>query len=244
MAQSNATTIQSKVALVTGGSKGIGFAVAEALVKEGVNVAITARTAAEVEAAAERLNQTGAGRALGLRCDVRDLKAQEQVVNSTVEEFGRLDLLVANAGVGTFGTVDALEANEWHRVIDTNLTGVFYSVKASVAVLKKHRGMIVTISSLAGKNPFRGGSAYNASKFGLNGFSEAIMLDLREQGVRVTTIMPGSVATYFGGSAPAPADDWKIQPEDIGAMVVYLFSVPERTLPSRIEVRPSFPRKG
>ncbi|CAA9581955.1 MAG: 3-oxoacyl-[acyl-carrier protein] reductase [uncultured Truepera sp.] len=233
--------LNGKTALVTGGSKGIGYGVAAALVREGMNVVLTARNGGEVEAAAQRLTEQGPGRALGLRCNVREYSEQETVVEKTVAEFGGLDVLVANAGVGTFAPIQEMSQDDWHDVIDTNLTGVFYSVKASLAALKQGGGYIFTISSLAGRNPMAGGSAYNASKFGLNGFSEAIMLDLRQDDVKVSTIMPGSVATHFGGHTPSDEDAWKIQPEDIAELVVTLLKMPARTLPSRVEVRPSKP---
>lgn len=233
--------MKQKTALVTGGSKGIGYGIAEALVKSGMNVTITARNEKEVKDAAQRLSDMGPGKALGVRCDVRSLDEQQEVVRKTVETFGNLGVLVANAGIGHFASVDELTPDQWQQTIDTNLTGVFYSVKAAVGELKKAKGYIITISSLAGKNPFKGGSAYNASKFGLNGFSESIMLDLRYQGIKVSTIMPGSVATHFNDHTPSEQDTWKIQPEDIAQMVVDLLEMPERTLPSRIEVRPSQP---
>ena len=156
--------------------------------------------------------------------------------------FGGLDVLIANAGVGIFKPVQDLSLEDWDAVIDTNLTGVFYSVKASVPELAKRKGYIINLSSLAGKNPFKLGAAYNASKFGLNGFSESIMLDLRPLGIKVSQIMPGSVATYFGGHTPSEADAWKIQPEDIAQIVIDLLEMPARTLPSRVEVRPSQPK--
>ena len=230
-----------KTALITGASKGIGYAIAEALVQADYQVCITARNEVELSEAAARLNSLGPGRALAVVCDVRDFSAQCEAVRRAVAEFGRLDLLVANAGVGHFAPVDELSLEQWAEVIEINLTGVFYSVKAAVPELKKTRGMIITISSLAGKNPLVGGSAYNASKFGLNGFSEAIMLDLRPHGIRVSTIMPGSVATYFNQHQPGAADAWKIQPQDIAQLVIDLLTMPARTLPSRIEVRPSQP---
>ena len=233
--------IQGKTAFITGGSKGIGYGVAEALVKEGANVAITSRHKDEVEEAAQKLTDMGPGKALGLECNVRDMDEQQEAVKKTVDEFGSLDVLVANAGVGRFAPIDEMSPDDWHDMIDTNLTGVFYSVKATVEELKKSEGYIITISSLAGKNPMPGGSGYNASKFGLNGFSEAIMLDLRQKGIKVSTIMPGSVATYFGGQTPSEKDAWKIQSEDIAKLVVDLLTMNERTLPSRIEVRPSQP---
>lgn len=233
--------LENKNALVTGGSKGIGLAVAESLVEAGMNVVVTARNEAEVEAAAARLTDSGPGTALGVVADVRDFEQQRAAVESAVGEFGGLDVVVANAGVGRFAPVDEMSLDDWHSVMDTNLTGVFYTVKASVDELKKSSGYLITVGSLAGTNFFAGGSAYNASKFGLAGFSQAVMLDLRGKGVKVSTIMPGSVATHFGGSAPSQEEDWKIQPEDIGAMVIYLLSAPQRTLPSKIEVRPSRP---
>lgn len=233
--------MKQATALVTGGSKGIGYGIAQALVHSGMNVTITARNETEVRDAAKRLSDEGPGRALGVRCDVRNLQEQQEVVRQTVEAFGSLGVLVANAGIGHFAPVDELTPEQWQQTIDTNLTGVFYSVKAAVEELKKAQGYIITISSLAGKNPFKGGSAYNASKFGLNGFTESIMLDLRHEGIKVSTIMPGSVATHFNDHTPTKEDAWKIQPEDIAQLVVDLLEMPERTLPSRIEVRPSQP---
>lgn len=234
-------TIHAKNALVTGGSKGIGYGVAERLVREGVNVAITARTESEVKEAAKTLNDMGPGKAIGIVADARSYEDQDRAVADTINAFGSLDTLIANAGVGTFAKVDEMSAEDWHKVIDTNLTGVFYSVRTAAEEIKRQEGYIITISSLAGKNPFAGGSAYNASKFGLNGFSEAIMLDLRPHGVKVATIMPGSVATYFNDHTPSPEDAWKIQPEDIAELVYDLLVMNPRTLPSRVEVRPSMP---
>lgn len=235
--------LTGKTALITGGSKGIGYGVAEALVREGVNVTITARNHGEVEAAAKTLSEQGPGRALGLTCNVRDYREQEAVVEKTVAEFSGLDVLVANAGVGAFAPIQEMSLEDWQDVIDTNLTGVFYSVKASLDALKKGGGYIINISSLAGRNPMAGGAAYNASKFGLNGFSEAIMLDLRDSDIKVSYIMPGSVATHFNDHTPSEEDAWKIQPEDIAEIVVSLLKMPARTLPSRVEVRPSKPPK-
>ena len=226
-------------AFITGGSKGIGYAVAEALVFAGWNVTITARNPGEVEAAARRLG----GQALGVAADVRDLASLQAAVQAHTARFSGLDLLFANAGVGHFGPVQEMTPEQWSAVIDTNLTGVFYTLKAALEPLKASKGYLITLSSLAGKNPFAGGAAYNASKFGLNGFSEAVMLDLRPLGIRVTQIMPGSVATYFGGHTPNDADAWKIQPEDIAQLVLDLTRMPVRTLPSRVELRPSQPPK-
>lgn len=235
----NTLSLTNKTALVTGGSKGIGYATAEYMIKEGMNVTITARNESQVKEAADALNALGGGKALGVVCDVRDLSAQENVVKQTLEAFGSLDALIANAGMGHFAPVDEMSVEHWHEVIDVNLTGVFYSVKASVEALKKSEGFIITISSLAGTNFFPTAFAYNASKFGLTGMTQAMMLDLRKYGIKVSTIMPGTVATEFAGHTLNDADAWKIQPDDIAEMVVYLLKTPSRTLPSKIEVRPS-----
>jgi NADP-dependent 3-hydroxy acid dehydrogenase YdfG len=230
-----------RTALVTGGTKGIGRGIAEAMIDAGMDVVVTARSEADVRAAEEALGARAGGRALGVVCDVRDLTQQRAAVAATLEAFGRLDVLVANAGVGRFASIADLDVDAWHEVLDTNLTGVFYSIKAALAPLEQAEGMIITIGSLAGANFFAGGAAYNASKFGLAGFSQAVMLDLRGRGVRVSTIMPGSVATHFSGRAPSDADAWKIQPEDVAELVLTLIRMPARTLPSKIEVRPSRP---
>jgi 3-oxoacyl-[acyl-carrier protein] reductase len=233
--------VSGTVTMITGGSRGIGLAIAEALVDAGGSVTVTARHEEAARLAAVALERRGGGRALGVAADVRDLSQQERAVAETLREFGRLDALVANAGVGRFGSVADMSVEDWHAVIDTNLTGVFYSVKAALPALTVSRGTIVTIGSLAGTNFFAGGSAYNASKFGLAGFSQAMMLDLRDRGVKVSTIMPGSVATSFGGQPPSAEDAWKIQPEDIAQTLLYLLRTHPRTLPSKIEVRPSRP---
>jgi 3-oxoacyl-[acyl-carrier protein] reductase len=230
-----------KTALITGGSKGIGYGVAESLIKEGVKVAITSRTQASADEAAAELNKIKEGYAIGIESDVRDLASQENAVSKIMELWGRLDYVIANAGVGHFAPIQSLTSEQWQETIDINLTGTFNSIKASYEQLKETQGYFITISSLAGTNFFAAGGAYNASKFGVVGFSQAIMMDLRKDGIKVTTIMPGSVATYFNGHVPSEKDAWKIQPEDIGQMVVDLIKMPARTLPSKIEVRPSMP---
>lgn len=235
------TNIENKVAFITGGSKGIGYGVAEVLMKEGMRVAITSRSQQAAEEAAAELNKIGKGEAFGVASDVRDLDSQKEAVNKTIEKFGQIDLLFANAGLGHFANIEDMTPQQWHEVIDTNLTGVFYTVKAGLDALKQTKGFIITLSSLAGTNFFAHGAAYNASKFGLTGFSQAIMLDLRQYGIRVSTIMPGSVATHFNNHTPSEADAWKIQPEDIGEMIASLMKLDSRTLPSKIEVRPSMP---
>ena len=234
--------LQHKTAYITGGTKGIGYAVAEELMKAGTNAVITSRSQQAAEEAAEKLNAAGhPGKALGLEADVRNLSSQQAAVSAGVEAFGSIDFVIANAGVGHFAPIQELSPEQWQETIDINLTGVFYSVKASLEQLTKHEGYLITIASLAGTNFFAKGSAYNASKFGLVGFTQAVMMDLRQQGVKVSTIMPGSVSTFFNGRSPSPEESLKIQPEDIGQMVVDLLHMPARTLPSKVEVRPSRP---
>jgi 3-oxoacyl-[acyl-carrier protein] reductase len=231
----------NKTALVTGGSKGIGYGVAKTLLQMGYKVALTSRSLSSAEKAADKLSEYG--EALGLEADVRNYDSQKKAVDKLLDKWGQLDVLVANAGIGNFGSVEDLSVKQWQETIDTNLTGVFFSTKACVDALKKTEGYIITISSLAGTNFFAGGAAYNASKFGVTGFTQAVMLDLREKGVKVSTIMPGSVATYFNDNEPSDEDAWKIQIEDIGELVGDLLKMNPRTLPSKIEVRPSRPPK-
>lgn len=231
-----------KVAFITGGSKGIGFGIAEAILKEGGKVAITSRSLAAAEKAAKELvEKTGNANILALEADVRSLESQQAAVNATLNKFGRIDVTIANAGIGHFASVEDLTVDQWNETIDTNLTGVFFTIKATLDALKETKGYFMSISSLAGTNFFAAGSAYNASKFGVTGFTQAVMLDIRKYGIRATTIMPGSVATYFNDHAPSEADAWKIQIEDIGEMVVGLLKLNARTLPSKIEVRPTMP---
>ena len=235
--------IKGKVALITGGTKGIGYGIAEALMRKGVHVAITGRHEESAQEAADALNKSHSGdvRAVGIAADVRDFSSQERAIQAVMSEYGKIDVVVANAGIGHFGSVESLTVKEWQETIDTNLTGAFYSLKASLDALKESKGYYISISSLAGTNFFAGGSAYNASKFGLTGFTQAAMLDLRKYGIKVSTIMPGSVATYFNDHVPDEKDSWKIQIEDIGKLVVDLLEMHPRTLPSKIEVRPSIP---
>jgi 3-oxoacyl-[acyl-carrier protein] reductase len=234
--------LNNKVAYITGGSKGIGFGIAQILLNNGMKVAITSRNMRSAKKAAESLTENSSN-ILALESDVSSLASETKTVNAIVDHFGKLDVLVANAGVGHLKSIEDLSEEDWKETIDTNLTGVFNSVKASLGALKKSKGYIITIASLAGANFFANGSAYNASKFGLVGFSQAIMLDLRQYGIKVTTIMPGSVATNFNDHTVTDSDQWKIQPEDIGQIVVDLLKMHPRTLPSKIEVRPSIPGK-
>ncbi|MEO8822932.1 MAG: SDR family oxidoreductase [Ginsengibacter sp.] len=235
--------LSNKVAYITGGSKGIGYGVAKALIDLGMRVAISSRHLSEAQKAASSLSKDSS-KVLALESDVSSMDSEKGAVKKVIEQFGQLDVLVANAGVGYFASIEDITEEEWKSMIDTNLTGVFHSVKSSVEELIKSKGYIITIASLAGTNFFEKGAAYNASKFGLVGFSQAIMLDLRKHDVKVSTIMPGSVATHFNDHTPNDADYWKIQPEDIGQIVADLLQMPSRTLPSKVEVRPSKPSKS
>ncbi len=234
--------LQNKVVYITGGSKGIGYGIAKTLLNKGMRVAITSRSLSAAKEAVASLS-SNASKILALESDVSSLASEQKAIKAVIDHFGQLDVLVANAGVGHFASIETLTEEDWKNTIETNLTGVFNSVKASIEALKQSKGYIITIASLAGTNFFENGAAYNASKFGLVGFTQAIMLDLRKYGIKVTTIMPGSVATNFNDHTPTDADAWKIQPEDIGQLVTDLLSMHPRTLPSKIEVRPSMPGK-
>lgn len=237
------TQLQGKVAFITGGSKGIGFGIAQVLLQKGVHVAITSRSLESAQKAANQLSVFAADSAkvLALEADVRDYQQQQDAVKATESALGSIDIVIANAGLGVFGSIEDITIEGWNQVIETNLTGVFYTLKSTLSSLKKTKGYYITISSLAGTNFFAGGTAYNASKFGVTGFTQAAMLDLRTHGIKVSTIMPGSVSTYFNGNEPSQKDAWKIQQEDIGELVVDLLKMNPRTLPSKIEVRPSSP---
>ena len=236
-------SLTNKVAYITGGSKGIGYGIAKTLLDAGMKVAITSRKSDAAKKAAESLSKDHHSRVLALESDVSSLDSEIGSVKRVIDHFGQLDVVVANAGVGHLLPIDQLTEKLWKETIDTNLTGVFNTVKASIDPLKKTKGYIITIASLAGVNFFENGAAYNASKFGLVGFTQAVMIDLRKYGIKVTTIMPGSVATHFNNHVPSAADAWKIQPEDIGQVVLDLLSMHPRTLPSKIEIRPSMPAK-
>lgn len=233
MAQPDLT---GRVALVTGGTKGIGRAIVEAILGAGGSVVFAARTAEDVRRAADELGE----RARGIPADVRSAEACERLVSEAANAFGRLDILVNNAGVANYENVADMSVESWDQMIETNLDALFYLCHHALPHLTEQGGWIINIGSLAGKNAFPGGAAYNASKFGLIGFSEALMQEVRHDGVRVSYVMPGSVSTPGFSSG---ADDWKIQPEDIGRIVLDLLATPERTLPSRVEVRPSRPPK-
>ena len=232
--------LKDKVALITGGTKGIGRGIAEALLHQGMKVAITGRDEKSTKEAATELTEND-NYILGVAADVRDYDSQKAAVQATLDKFGKIDVLIANAGLGHFENITDMTPQQWNETIDTNLTGVFYSVKASLEAIKESKGYMITISSLAGTNFFEKGTAYNASKFGLTGFSQALMMDVRQDDVKVTTIMPGSVSSHFGGRTPDEGTDWRIQPEDLGQLTVDLLKMHPRTLPSKVEVRPAKP---
>ena len=241
--------LSRQVALVTGGSRGIGMATAEALLAAGAAVVITGRDQSQLDEARARLARGSSAhdqRLHHLRADVRDPHDAAAAVAAAVERLGALDILVNNAGVGIFRNVSDMDVSSWHDVIETNLSGVFYCCHAAIPHLRaRGGGWIINISSLAGTNPFASGAAYCASKAGLNAFSEALMQEVRHDNIRVSCVMPGSVATGFsrGTSPSGPADDWKLAPDDIAKVVLDLIAHPARSLPSRVELRPSRPPK-
>ena len=226
------------MALVTGGSRGIGFAIARALVDAGASVAITGRDPSALELARGKLG----GQTIALHADVQNERDATRAVDETAGKFGGLDVLINNAGVGVFASVADMTPAQWRQVIDTNLSGVFYCSHAAIPHLRtRGGGWIVNISSLAGKNAFTGGAAYCASKAGLNAFSEALMQEVRHDNIRVSYVMPGSVATGFTGRGEHEGSDWKLAPEDVAQTVMDLLAHPARSLPSRVELRPSRP---
>ena len=237
------TDLSGKAALVTGSTNGIGLAIAAALVGRGVHVVVSSRTEARVREVVERLARRGPGRAVGIACDVRDPEQCARAVTGAVDSFGRLDVLVNNAGVGHLRPVQELTLAEWRDQIETNLGGVFHCARAAIPHLSASGdGWIVNIASLAGRNAFAGGAGYNATKFGLVGMSEAMMLDLRYQGIRVSVVMPGSVQTEFSGRHSSDKE-WALQPEDVATAVVQLLELPLHALVSRIEMRPTRPKQ-
>lgn len=237
--------LNGKVAIVTGSTKGIGLAVAEHLAGAGAAVVVSARTAAEVEEVAGRLEGSAPGRVAGIPCNVADPFQCAHLVEETVRRFGRLDVLVNNAGLGIFKPITELTVEEFRLQVEVNLGGVFYCSKAALPHLSAHDdGWIINIGSLASRNSFAGGTGYNASKFGLLGMTEAMMLDVRHSGVRVSLVMPGSVNTYFGGRDQAGERDWRLEADDCALAVMQLLAYPREAHVSRIEMRPSRPKKG
>jgi len=234
--------LEGKAAVVTGGTRGIGLAIARSLGSAGAKLAVCGRTQSSVDRALRELDDTSTAGVFGYAADVSKVEDVTRLFASVVHDLEGVDILVNNAGLGIFRPTAELTIEDWHTVIDTNLSGVFYCCREALPLMRKAGGgRIVNISSLAGKNPFAGGAAYNASKFALNGFSEAMMLDHRNDNIRVSYIMPGSVDTEFSQSSTGAS--WKIAPEDVAEIVMSILRMPERTLISRVEVRPSRPRK-
>jgi len=233
--------LTNKTVFITGATKGIGLGIAEACLNEGMKVLINSRSEDSVNKTVESLNKQFPDKVIGFAGNVTELTEMSSAVELINKTWGQLDVVIANAGVGHFASIESLTSEQWNEVIDVNLTGVFNTIKASVESLKTSKGYFITIASLAGTNFFAKGAAYNASKFGLVGFTQAVMMDLRQYDIKCTTIMPGSVSTHFNNNTPSDSDAWKIQPEDIGQVTVDLLKIPARTLPSKVEIRPSKP---
>jgi 3-oxoacyl-[acyl-carrier protein] reductase len=236
--------VNGKVAVVTGATKGIGKAIAKALVEAGAKVSICGRDEAEVHKTVSELNRLSDSRATGTVCDVRNYEDVRALFQHTIEHFGGVDILINNAGIGIFTTVENISPDDFRAVLETNVFGVFYCCHEAIPRMKQRGGgYIINISSLAGANPHPQMAAYNASKFGLNGFSEALMQEVRHDGIKVSYIMPGSVNTEFGGDEPNDSKNWQLQPSDITLTVMDLLHHPDRSLVSRVEIRPSRPPK-
>src|ERR1700682_2778525 len=234
--------LKGKTAIVTGGTKGIGRAIADALVRSGSDVCISGRSRDEVDRVVKELEDLDEGRVTGTICDVRDYEQVKALFALAVSELGGVDILVNNAGIGIFESVEEMSPEDFRAILETNLFGVFYCCHEVIPLMKKRGGgYIINISSLAGVNPHPRMSAYNASKFGLNGFSEALMQEVRHDGIKVSYIMPGSVNTEFGGDSPSNEKSWQLTPQGIAQVVSDLLQHDERSLPSRVEIRPSKP---
>ena len=234
--------LTGNIALVTGGTRGIGDAIAKSLANAGATVVITARDENAIRRTVEELKKVGG--AAGYVCDVRDYEQVRSVFAQVARDLGGVDILVNNAGVGTFDTVESTSVEDFRAVLETNLFGVFYCCHEAIPLMKQRGGgYIINISSLAGTNAHPRMAAYNASKFGLNGFSEALMQEVRHDGIKVSYIMPGSVNTEFGGDEPGDEKSWQLQPDDVARGVMDLLEYPARSLPSRVEIRPSRPPK-
>jgi NAD(P)-dependent dehydrogenase (short-subunit alcohol dehydrogenase family) len=234
--------LAGKIALITGGTRGIGRAIAKSLANAGATVVITARDEIAIRRMVDELKP--AGGAAGYVCDVRDYEQVKSVFAKVAADLGGVDILINNAGVGTFDTVESTSVEDFRAVLETNLFGVFYCCHEAIPLMKQRGGgYIINVSSLAGTNAHPRMAAYNASKFGLNGFSEALMQEVRHGGIKVSYIMPGSVNTEFGGDEPGDEKSWQLQPDDVARVVMDLLEYPARSLPSRVEIRPSRPPK-
>ena len=237
-------SLNGKVALVTGGSRGIGLAVARALVSDGVRVVVTGRNGARLAEAGPLIERSGPGSVETVQADVRRYEEVARAIAATVARFGGLDILVNNAGIGIFADVADMSPAQWTEVIETNLTGVFHACQAAIPEMRRRGGgFIINISSLAGKNAFPSAAAYCASKAGVNAFSEALMQEVRYDNIRVSYVMPGSVATGFSGGDESKGGDWKISADEVAEVVLNLLRHPGRSLPSRVELRPTKPPK-
>ena len=235
---------KGKTAVVTGSTKGIGKAIATELVRAGVNVIVSSRDSREVELTVAELNEIGRGRVAGSACDVRDYTQVGKLFETAVNTFGGVDILVNNAGIGIFGSVEEMVPEDFRAILETNVLGVYHCCHRAIPLMKQGGGgYIINISSLAGVNAHPRMAAYSASKFGLNGFTEALMQEVRHDGIKVSYIMPGSVNTHFGGDEPSDEQSWQLQPDDIARVVLDLLNHPDRSLPSRVEIRPSKPPK-
>ncbi len=236
--------IEGRVALITGGTRGIGRAIAESLIKAGASVYISARNAEEIKATVKAMDAPAAGRIAGGVCDVQEYEQVQSLFADVVAKFDGLDILVNNAGIGLFGPVESTSPKNFAAVLHTNLFGVFYCCHEAIPLLRKRGGgYIINISSLAGTNPHPNMAAYNASKFALNGFSEALMQEIRHDGIKVSYIMPGSVNTSFGGDTVSEDKAWQLTPADVAQVVIDLLEHDRRSLVSRVEMRPSRPPK-
>jgi 3-oxoacyl-[acyl-carrier protein] reductase len=237
-------SLSGSKAVVTGGTKGIGFAIARALIRASIDVVVSARHESEIANAITELNDIGPGRCAGVVCDVRNESQVKELFAHAATALGGIDILINNAGIGVFASVEETTGDDFRAVIETNLCGVFYCCRAAIPLMKQRGGgYIINVSSLAGANPHARMAAYNASKFGLNGFSEALMQEVRHDGIKVSYIMPGSVNTEFGGDQPSDQNSWQLQPGDIAQVVIDLLNYPKHALPSRVEIRPSQPPK-
>ncbi len=236
--------LSGKIAIITGGTKGIGRGIAEALVRSGADLCISARKQDEIERAVAELKASAETRVTGTVCDVRDYDQVKALFEHTTSQLGGVDILINNAGIGIFESVEEMSPEDFRAVLETNVFGVFYCCHEAIPLMKQRGGgYIINISSLAGANAHPMMAAYNASKFGLNGFSEALMQEVRHDGIKVSYIMPGSVNTEFGGDEPSEAKSWQLRPEDIARVVIDLLHHDDRALPSRVEIRPSRPPK-
>lgn len=236
--------LEHKVAIVTGSTKGIGLAVAEALIGRGTNVVISSRHEDEIRETVDRLQQQGAAKILGKMCDVQRGEQVQELIRFAVSELGGLDILINNAGIGQFQAVEEMSPELWRRTLATNLDSLFYGCHYAIPEMKRRgAGFIINIGSLAGKNAFPGGAAYNASKFGVIGFSEALMQEIRHDDIQVAYIMPGSVDTWFGGHTPSGGGSWKLSAQDVAQVVIETLTRSPNCLTSRVEMRPSKPPK-